>query len=79
MNKYFSCCQKDEHPLDHVPTLCFERNDCPGLHWLGKDACASHMLNAINDKKLGNSEVSVRIFSPEFFELKEINSLLKVA
>ena len=50
MNKYFSCCQKDEHPLDHVPTLCFERNDCPGLHWLGKDACASHMLNAINDK-----------------------------
>ena len=48
---FFSCCQKDDQPqLDHVPTLCFERNDCSGLHWLGKDACASHMINAINEK-----------------------------
>merc|ERR1712083_981814 len=56
---------------------CFERKGCRGLQWLGKEACSPTVLNAINDKKLGNSEVGVRIFSPEIFELKEIDSLLK--
>merc|ERR1711971_450653 len=70
-----SCCQSDRG-LDFLPINCFERKGCRGLQWLGKEACSPTVLNAINDKKLGNSEVSVRI-SPEFFELKEINSLLK--
>merc|ERR1711971_819006 len=71
-----SCCQSDRG-LDFLPINCFERKGCRGLQWLGKEACSPTVLNAINDKKLGNSDLSVRMFSPEFFELKELDTLLK--
>ena len=41
-----SCCQTDRQTFG-VPAGCFERNGCPGLHWIGARACSARMLNAI--------------------------------
>jgi len=45
----WSCCQSDRI-LDFIPTSCFESNGCPGMHWLGKEACSNEILNSIGQK-----------------------------
>ena len=56
LHSFFSCCQTDRE-LESLPIVCFEKNGCLGLQWLGKEACAQSVINAINDKR---DKLSVR-------------------
>ena len=51
---FYSCCQSDRK-LDFIPTNCFESNRCPGMHWLGKEACSNEIMNSIGQKLIGKS------------------------
>ena len=53
----FRCCQTDRPNLS-VPHACFDANGCPGLHFLGLQACSTRMLNAVA-VKLQNTMVEV--------------------
>jgi len=50
----WSCCQSDRK-LDFIPTNCFESNRCPGMHWLGKEACSNEIMNSIGQKLISKS------------------------
>ena len=51
---FYSCCQSDRK-LDFIPTNCFESNRCPGMHWLGKEACSNEIMNSIGQKLISKS------------------------
>ncbi|CAB4054138.1 unnamed protein product [Lepeophtheirus salmonis] len=42
----WSCCQST-NSRSFVPVRCFELNGCYGLHWMGRKACSSGLMNAI--------------------------------
>ena len=47
---------------------CFNRNNCPSLQWLGKNACLPTVVNAVMEKK---SEKT--IINSENFKLIELS------
>ena len=51
---FYSCCQSDRK-LDFIPTNCFESNRCPGMHWLGNEACSNEIMNSIGQKLISKS------------------------
>nr|XP_040565589.1 uncharacterized protein LOC121115503 [Lepeophtheirus salmonis] len=43
----WSCCQST-NSRSFVPVRCFELNGCYGLHWMGRKACSSGLMNAVS-------------------------------
>lgn len=41
-----SCCQSDRVTFG-LPTTCFERHGCYGLHWIGARACSPALVEAV--------------------------------
>merc|ERR1712008_366284 len=59
------CC-KARHVQD-LASNCFNRNNCPSLQWLGKNACLPTVVNAVMEK---NSEKTMSDYN---FKLKELS------
>merc|ERR1712051_352190 len=56
--------------VQDLATECFNRNNCPSLQWLGKNACLPKVVNAVMEK---NSEKSRAITNSKKFKLKELS------
>jgi hypothetical protein len=53
-----------------LATKCFNRNNCPSLQWLGKNACLSTVVNAVMDKDSQNAIID---YNSKKFKLEELS------
>ena len=56
--------------IQDLATGCVTRNNCPKLQWLGKNACSSIVVNAIDNKNLQNT---ISNYNAEYFKLKKLS------
>merc|ERR1712062_158030 len=63
-----NCCESMY--IQDLATGCFTRNNCPKLQWLGKNACLSIVVNAIDNKNLQNT---ISNYNAEYFKLKKLS------
>ena len=66
--QFFRCC--GSMYIQDLATGCFTRNNCPKLQWLGKNACLSIVVNAIDNKNLQNT---ISNYNAEYFKLKKLS------
>ena len=56
--------------IQDLATGCFTRNNCSKLQWLGKNACSSIVVNAIDNKNLQNT---ISNYHAKYFKLRKLS------